>query len=950
MATRTDKNGVVWEVDAQGNPIRPAVAGGGSFIPKPVDQNAQMKAANQAQASQYDAPMAAAQLNKAQIDAQNAAAIQPDVARKAKADADAAESAARKALGQTPQDPQRADQIASILQNIDDLRGLSKENLSVGKMAGRVADFPVLGMFLGQNRANVEGALQNLQGDLIQQQITRLAQVNQGGVSQLANTEKEAERMAGSIANLSPDQSLDQFLKGLDRAEAYYVRQLDQMATTAPPETQQKVAAILAERKVPVTKADESRRDEVLFNDGGNEAPPGGFVPYGGKSRTENNPQWKGVNEAIKGMIVGGRPDEEISAFLASKGINAQGLTGLQQAKDYYRKTGKTNFRVDVDDIEVPMSGTEQFRNDAPQTRAGTMVATYLNAGAMGLPSLVAGDQIDALRDVNPGYAMAGDIAGAVTGTGLFGLAGKSALKAVPSKFGPTIDKLASKPIVGDLARDVGYGATYGATTEGDPVTGALFATAGNLGGRAIVGGGRAAAGRGGEIVGNPQDAAKSIVARNLPRDIDPVAALLAEGSDMGLPMVLADASPQMRSLAGAAFRRSSGDTRNSVSDFIGGRQAGQGERAMAAIESNFGPVSNPNRVAEALMKTAKTNADPLYASLRTQEPRTSPALEEMLNTGPGMAAMRRAAEIADAEQVAAGSMSIGIDSAGKPIFEATPNFQTLDYVKRGFDDVLEPSRNPVTGNLDLDSLGRATNDLRKRYVSEVDNLYPDYAQARAAWAGPASAKEAMQQGQSSLRMLPRDVQDQFARMSPEQQEMYRLGQRVSMADTVGRTADSRNPFNTLYGTPQARERLAITYPDGSETFARQAALETEMARTGSELLGGSATAGRLAADEAMQSGIAEQFLNAGVDTALTGAPIRSMAGAVADIGKLGISGRREGVANEIAQLLTQQGDPDLIEMLLVQDLVRRGNINRYGGYGSQIGASGAVALGVGRE
>ena len=39
---------------------------------------------------------------------------------------------------------------------LSNIRSLAKKTLSVGKQAGRVADFPVVGGFLGQNRADLE--------------------------------------------------------------------------------------------------------------------------------------------------------------------------------------------------------------------------------------------------------------------------------------------------------------------------------------------------------------------------------------------------------------------------------------------------------------------------------------------------------------------------------------------------------------------------------------------------------------------------------------------------------------------------------------------------------------------------------------------------------------------------------------------------------------------------
>jgi hypothetical protein len=131
------------------------------------------------------------------------------------------------ALPAADRDPERGTQIRTILGNIETLRGLSDDTLAVGTWSGRVGEWPVVGPALGQNRANVEGALQMVQGDLVQQQIARLNAAAGGkGVASLANSETEAARMAASIANLDPNQDLTNFTAGLDRAEQYYKRAL----------------------------------------------------------------------------------------------------------------------------------------------------------------------------------------------------------------------------------------------------------------------------------------------------------------------------------------------------------------------------------------------------------------------------------------------------------------------------------------------------------------------------------------------------------------------------------------------------------------------------------------------------------------------------------------------------------------------------------------------------
>lgn len=217
----------------------------------------------------------------------------------------------------------------------------------------------------------------------------------------------------------------------------------------------------------------------------GNPAPdPSGFVPYGSQTRRENNPQWKGVNEAVKGMIVAGQSPDQISAYLQERGISTDALTGVGQAIDYYRRTGKKDFRVNVDDIEVPMSSFEQFRNNAPQTRVGTAAATALNAGGFGVPQSLAGDQLQYLRDQNPGSAWAGDVAGIIGATSALGKVGSG----VAGRVAPQL--LTGGGKVGNAARaiapDAAYGAIYGGVTEGDPLTGAATATLGSAGGQLI--------------------------------------------------------------------------------------------------------------------------------------------------------------------------------------------------------------------------------------------------------------------------------------------------------------------------------------------------------------------------------------------------------------------------------------------------------------------------------
>lgn len=241
----------------------------------------------------------------------------------------------------------------------------------------------------------------------------------------------------------------------------------------------------------------------ALFGTPATSSQNGGFAAYGSTSRMEPNPQFRGMNEAVKGMIIAGIPTPQIKAFMNEKGIAGDATTGIDEAATYFRKTGKTNFGVSVENMSVPMSGMQQFMNNAPQTRAGTVATFAGNAGGLGIPQMLAGDEaFDYLRAQEPGYALLGDVAGMIGGTQLLRMGGKELTNATIKGLGNTgrqgllgrkggvlLNKFANKrggEFNRQLLADASFGATYGATTQGDPVTGALSAGLGSAGGQIV--------------------------------------------------------------------------------------------------------------------------------------------------------------------------------------------------------------------------------------------------------------------------------------------------------------------------------------------------------------------------------------------------------------------------------------------------------------------------------
>ncbi|WP_426265151.1 hypothetical protein [Sphingomonas sp. PWP1-2] len=296
-----------------------------------------------------------------------------------------------------------------------------------------------------------------------------------------------------------------------------------------------------------------------------------------------------------------------------------------------------------------------------------------------------------------------------------------------------------------------------------------------------------------------------------------------------------------------------------------------------------------------------------------------------------------------------------GLAGAPDPSAAASvPNYttQTLDYVKRGMDDVLEQHRNPITGRLVLDEAGRAQNQVKNQFLGEVDRLNPAYADARGAYAGPVQARDAMARGQDAFSLNPDELGMQVAGQTPEHLAQMQLGYRDALMSKANAVRYSTNPFDATLGTPAAEQRLAALHPDmpSIADLLRQRDLEGQLARTNTAVLGGSQTAGRVIADQDFANPIVEGALHAGAAVATHGASIPGTAARVAGAGlrdriAMGLGEGATQKASRIAELLLNP-DPaasaatlaDLANASqLYKDYIRANNTR----FGAPLGAAG---------
>lgn len=709
--------------------------------------------------------------------------------------------------------------------------------------------------------------------------------------------------------------------------------------------------------------------------------PPGDDTEVRGDGKLINDPALAGANSTVNRMIREGRPEQEIRAYLNSvrPGLGND-ATGISENISYLKENPTYSPNVDLEKVWEPATGFDAALGWAADSSLGAGAINYANAATFGNLGNLAGGEADSvlqgLQRQRPLASFLGDVAGTANAMGgITGLSGKLGLGLLTRGGGVGADML--------------YGGTRG-YSEGDGLAdaalGAGAALTGNLGGQYIAApliraAGNTRVGRGvADLLANAGTGAQNairgvrgeqpiayqgadiprlttgqrVVARNLPDDVDPIAAALTQGRALDMPVTLADVSPQLRNIGSAAFRRADLDTQENIARLLTDRSRGQAGRAQNQMEVAFGPLDDPLQASQALLSNARSSAAPLYDDFRAQPSRTSPEMEAMLATPAGQRALANAQSIAANEGRDLNSMGFDLDELGQVALRQGSSPETLDLVKRGLDDVLEGYRDTVTGRLNLDEGGRAVEGLRQRYVSELDRLYPQYAQARAAYAGPASENAALLAGQQMVGKHPRQVGQRMEGLNDAQLEQFRLGQRSAMGDAVQGARTSSDPYQRIWGDPLDYERASMVFGQpAADRFQQAFDAEQAMTATRNAFIGGSATQPRQALDEQLGDQIGGQMANAAIDVMTTGSPAAAGISLAQRFFRnrqgLGFQGARQEAASEIAQLLGTEQPVSRVAELLAESAAYRRYVDdlrsRSGRVGSAL-AMGGLSLG----
>lgn len=526
--------------------------------------------------------------------------------------------------------------------------------------------------------------------------------------------------------------------------------------------------------------------------------------------------------------ISGGYLDKYLQGATLGFGdeLVAAGRTALGAVADPVKHLGDPNYKgVGLAERYAYEKALEDERLKDAEKRTGALGTAAELAGGVGTAVGAAGRGLTLMRE---GMGLGARVAaGATEGAGYGALAGAG-----------------SGDGLNDRLAKAGAGAVGGALIGGAvpaAVAGAKLAAAAPLSNIAAM---RDPAGAAATKFGN----AVLDGGKNLNDVLQEVAAARAAG----VPLTLADAlgKPGQRLLYTAASAEGPG--RALVTDAMDARQAAQGERISNLIAEHMGTTQTGRQAGRAMIDEARAASRPLYQAIPQFPEEITPRVESFLREPLMQQALRRGVQIQRNNALAAGEDLAGYslpefhraNNAGLNAF----SFENYQAMKIGLDDLLEKYRDPTTGVLNLDAEGNSVLALRRALDEDLKMMFPGYAAADAAYAGPAAQSSAIRTGRSMVGQRMADNADTIAAMSPDQL----VGARAGVADRLTRgtewVSEGTNKANRLDnpGTRSLIEGLSVM-PNAADDVTRRLAWERAMSRTREQAVGGSRTAENIA-------------------------------------------------------------------------------------------------------
>lgn len=313
---------------------------------------------------------------------------------------------------------------------------------------------------------------------------------------------------------------------------------------------------------------------------------------------------------------------------------------------------------------------------------------------------------------------------------------------------------------------------------------------------------------------------------------------------------VLADiAGPNTKSMM-AAVESTPSRGAAMVRETLMGRQAGQREALEQELVRLFGQAESPNltQAARALAESRRAAAGPAYkAAYETPEgvARTVPrsVLSGFMENPVFQEVFKRARRQFDLDQLT-GEAPTQIPVFAEAVTEVLQNGQpvvelaeqvpvaVIDYLKRGLDSIIESG---MDGRPLDKTAARSLRILREKLLGRVDEMVPEFQQARQTFASARALEDALDSGREALRrdVTADDLAQMLSEMTPGEAEQFRIGALGQLLERVAATGDGRDIASTVAGNEAIRRKMALLLPTDDARAGFEQLLESQARQVG---------------------------------------------------------------------------------------------------------------------
>ena len=316
----------------------------------------------------------------------------------------------------------------------------------------------------------------------------------------------------------------------------------------------------------------------------------------------------------------------------------------------------------------------------------------------------------------------------------------------------------------------------------------------------------------------------------------------------------IANATPALTKQAKFVLNAQRGDAPEIIEEEIGGMLAGSRKKAAQAVRDKLKNVNYYDHQ-DQLLTQLRQNADPAYKKAYAfglvDDPRIMTLLAEDDNF---KAAYKRAQAIAKTEQSAAklrGDLPSDFAMIDLDVEGAIPDVRTLDYIKRGMDDLIRKGKTNSDGGLGPTETS-VIRGLKNDFLNVLDEAttvdgVSAYKEARKLYKGDIEVLDALEMGLKDFQgMAPEEVKKMLNNLSAAEAETFVIGATRSILNRITKPRGNSNYALNVINAPEDKEKLEMLFPGinkkGFKLLEAVLLREGQLYKQANKILGGSPT------------------------------------------------------------------------------------------------------------